>query len=112
MTDTMDYYDTEEESGLTFWELLENPPAGCENVAALYSWGFNQTHATVSLFADLIGVSDEEFGENLWVHNRSRLDTLGYLELSYLADALNEYATRPDIVRHYLGQLLRKEVDA
>lgn len=101
----------EEEPGPDFWEMLDNPPAHCEPVAHLYNWAFSQEWGTITLFADLIGCSEEEFGERLWIHDARRLETLGYLELSYLADALQAYAHYPEQVRHYTAKMLRAEVE-
>lgn len=90
------------------WQMLEaKPPRGCEAVQDLYSWSLNYDSAEgpFTLFIDMIGYSEDEYGEVMYAYP---LDSskLGYMELSKLADALQQYATRPDAVRGYVGALL------
>jgi hypothetical protein len=54
------------------------------------------------VFLDLIGYSDNHFGEPL-VKDASKV--LGYLEIDYLGDALKEYAKNPDDVLKWIEQL-------
>jgi hypothetical protein len=52
------------------------------------------------IFLDLIGYSDEHYGESLYKGEPRAV--LGYVELDYLADALKEYATNPQCVSDYI----------
>jgi hypothetical protein len=91
------------------WEMLEqDAPNGCEGVQDLYSWSlnFDAGRGPFSLFVDLIGWSDEHFGEP--IYNLSDM-SLGYLELGKLAAALTEYADRPQDVTAYVDALLNAE---
>jgi hypothetical protein len=90
------------------WELCDAPPAGCEAVADLYHWSTNHDpgRGPFSLFADLIGWSDDELGAPIY----NLADTsLGYLELGKLAAALAEYADDPHDVRAFVGKLIAAE---
>lgn len=89
-----------------FWQMLDNPPAGCEDVATLYSWGYNETHSTFLVFLTLSGIA-----EDLGVEDTRLSHRLGYLEMHYLADALEAYATRPDLVRAYVSNLINWEME-
>jgi hypothetical protein len=90
----------------TLDDVIEAAPAYAEAVARLWSWSSNYDHATpASFFLDLIGYSDDNYGEPL----TSMADVphrLGYLELGLLADALNEYANRPQDVIDYVDRLV------
>ena len=94
------------------WELLEQEaPQGCEAVQDLYSWSLNYDagKGPFTLFLDLIGWTEDEFGEPFYSLKDA---SLGYLELSKLAKALSEYADRPHDVREYVDTLMSAEVDA
>lgn len=85
-------------------ELLNNPPAGCDAVAALWVWASNESWETGDawrLFLDLIGYSRDNFGDTVNPAGY-RPD---YVDLSKLADALQEYAHRPDTVNGYVMDL-------
>lgn len=90
------------------WELCENPPAGCADVADLYHWSTNYDagKGPFTLFLDLIGYSDEHLGEPLY---NLRDASLGYVELDKLADALKQYADRPGDVREFVDALIEAE---
>ena len=94
----------------TLYDMLdETPPAYGEGVQSLWSWSLNCEHPTpAALFADMVGVTEEWLGdgETLSGGDYSRL---GYVELAMLADALKEYALRPDQVRGYVRDLLDAE---
>jgi len=92
------------------YDLLdETPPAYAEAVQTLWAWSLNCSHPTpAAIFADMIGVSEEWLGDGETL-SRGDFSGLGYLELDYLADALKEYAARPDQVRHYVRDLLDAE---
>ena len=91
------------------WQLLEeSAPAGCEATQELYSWSLNHDAGTgpLSLFLDLIGYSEDNFGETMFDLKSA---SLGYLELSKLADALKEYSDAPHDVREYVDTLMDAE---
>lgn len=88
---------------LDLWELLETPPANCEAVANLIHWSMNydlRTGTPYHIFLDLIGYSEEHYGEKLFTGDYSRV--IGYLEADYLGDALKEYAHRPSEVEAFI----------
>lgn len=91
------------------WQLLEeSAPQGCEAVQDLYSWSLNYDagKGPFSLFLDLIGWSDENFGEPIYSLKDA---SLGYMELSKLADALKDYSDQPHDVRAYVETLMGAE---
>lgn len=92
-----------------FWELLEDPPAGCDAVADLWSWSTNYDagKGPATLFLDLIGYSADEFGEPLYDMKNA---SLGYVELGKLADALTAYSDRPHDVRAFVGRVVERGV--
>jgi hypothetical protein len=86
---------------------LEDPRF--EQTVALYNWSGNydaRTGTPFGVFLDLIGYSEEQYGINL-VEEPTKV--LGYLELDYLADALKEYATRPNDIQDVIEALLEQE---
>jgi hypothetical protein len=87
--------------------LLSNED--CPQVAALYSWSTNYDpgQGPSTLFLDLIGWSEEEFGAPCFDHNK--IGSFGYVELAYLADALKAYADNPSWVRSYVDDLMVAE---
>jgi len=58
-----------------------------------------------ALFLDLIGWSEDELGETIYTLTSA---SLGYVELSKLADALNEYTDAPHDVRSYVDALMKR----
>lgn len=96
----------------TFWEMLEEaPPQGCEAVQDLLSWSLNYDpgKGPYTLFLDLIGYSEDEWGEQLY---DLKTASLGYVELGKLAEALTEYADRPHDVTAYVAALTAAEMGA
>ncbi len=94
------------------WTMLEeSAPTGCSSVQDLYSWSLNYDAGTgpFTMFLDLVGWSEDEIGEDLYSY-ASR--SLGYVELSKLASALEEYANDPHGVREYVDQLMNAEMDS
>lgn len=94
---------------MDIWELLEqDAPDGCSAVQDLYSWSLNYDagKGPFTLFCDLIGWSQDELGETMY---NLRDASLGYVELSKLAHALEEYADQPTNVREYVEQLIATE---
>lgn len=91
------------------WALLEQDDPKARAVQSLYSWSLNYDagKGPFALFLDLIGWSEEEFGDTIWQGKPS--SGLGYVELSKLADALQEYATRPQYITEYVGALMAAE---
>lgn len=86
-----------------YWEMLDNHPEYVSCLADLVSWSHNCDFPTpFNLFLDLIGYSEERFGHNFC----AKIPTLGFLELSKLAHALDEYATRPQDVDVWLEKLM------
>jgi hypothetical protein len=96
------------EEGALAW-ASENSPTYCEGVESLYSFSSNHKgFAPFRKFLDLIGYTEEEFGTPLgdWKEPSS---SFGYMELGLLADALTEYANRPNDVTDFLKELLSVE---
>lgn len=82
-----------------------------EAIDTLRDWSDNCVHPTPwAVFLDLIGESEELFGECISPSMEAARTSLGYLELSYLAAALEAYATRPSDVREYARQLVESEL--
>lgn len=91
------------------WELLENPPTYAENTATLYQWSLNHENSEpFRKFLDLIGHSEAYIGEPLADWTKPSL-FLGFVELSYIGQALEEYSNRPGAVTNYIEQLLEAE---
>ena len=88
-----------------FWEILEQAPDFAQHTANLIQWSTNYDHASkhnpLTAFLILIGYNEEELGEP-----NGEVAPLGYMELSYLGDALTEYANRPQDVMDYITHLL------
>lgn len=75
------------------WDYYELEAQGAPETKALFEWSENYAFPSpASLFLDLIGFSEENFGVTLCANG---LPNLGYLECDYLGDALKEYATNP-----------------
>jgi hypothetical protein len=94
----------------SFWELLENPPANVSETNALIEWSMNydiKTGTPYHLFLDLIGYSDENYGDTLYKGNPRNV--LGFMEIDYLGDALKEYATNPQEVEAWINLLMETE---
>ena len=92
------------------WALLEQTaPTGCEAVQDLYSWSLNYDagKGPFALFLDLIGYSEDEYGCELY---NMKDGGRGYVELSKLAAALEEYSTLPGTVYAYADTLIAAEI--
>lgn len=92
------------------WTMLEaDAPNGCDPVQDLYSWSLNYEpgRGPISLYLDLIGWSEEHYGEPLYDLSTA---SLGYLELSKLAAALTAYADDPHGVYAYVEALMEAEL--
>lgn len=93
-------------------ELLEqDAPKGCEGVQDLYYWStnFEAGRGPFALYLDLIGWTENEFGEGETVYDYAHR-SLGYVELSKLARALEEYANQPHDVYQYVEMLMQAEM--
>lgn len=92
----------------TFFDKCDNAPSYAEETAHLFSWceGNYDFPAPSSLFLDLIGYSEEHFGENLTAR---KMPSLGYLEIDLLSKALREYAQRPADVLEFVETLFCDE---
>lgn len=94
---------------MDIWKLLEqDAPDGCEAVQSLYSWSTNYDagKGPFALFLDLVGWSEDNLGEPIYSLKDA---SLGYVELSKLADALSAYADRPHDVNEYVERLMAAE---
>lgn len=88
----------------TLEDLLENAPGWVEGVADLYRWATNydyQTGTPYWAFCDLIGYSDEEFGQKM---NPASF-TLDYSSADVFSAALNDWSERPGDVQEFISQL-------
>lgn len=91
------------------YEYLDTTPEKLEPIAELINWAYNETFPnTYNLFLDLIGWTEENIGETLYNLNKK---TPGYRELSYLANALQCYAIRPNDVREYIDGFERASLN-
>jgi hypothetical protein len=83
------------------WELLENAPEFAEHTAGLISWSHNwnagDTSSPIIPFLALIGYFDDVIGVE-----KVEISRTGFLEMSYIADALREYADRPNDVWEFV----------
>ena len=93
-----------------FFELCDTAPEYAADTAHLFSWceGNYDYPAPSSLYLDLIGYSEEEHGERL---TSNGWPSLGYLELNLLANALTEYATRPNDVYQFVSKLMNSYLE-
>ena len=86
---------------------LEHPaPQGCRAVRDLYAWSgrFDGGKKPFALFLDLIGWTEDEFGEGSIYDYQHR--SLGDVERGKLGAALTEYVEAPDDVRAYVRHLV------
>lgn len=89
--------------------LLDNPPKEFEGIARLWVWSSNFDYPSpATVFIDLIGYSDNEYGVVMTTMKQA-VRCLGYMEIGMLADALNEYAERPNDARDYIRAILNAE---
>jgi hypothetical protein len=96
---------TNQEKVKNVWEFLDEETKNTEEVRALVNWSLNydiKTGTPYQVFLDLIGYSDEHFGESI-VKNPSKV--LGYREIDELGDALKEYANNPEDVLKWIEKL-------
>lgn len=94
----------------TYRKLIDEAPQRFENIAYLWEWSQNHEYPTpATLFLDLIGYTLEEHGELLIGDMSKVINRLGYLELSMLGQAMDEYATRPNDATEFISALLDAE---
>ena len=89
--------------------LMDNPPANCEKTAELYSWSTNydiRLGTPFGQFLDLIGYSDEQYGEKI-IGSKFILDNEGAYALG---EALIEWSNRPHEVEAYCYAILESFV--
>lgn len=93
----------------TLEQLLEEEEARFPNIIALYQWSTNYEagQTPFSLFADLIGWSEENTGAPLYDLTNPQL---GYLELDLLADALKEYANKGQEAYDFASSVIEAEM--
>ncbi len=86
------------------WTFTENAPEYVRATADLWHWSTNYPAGCgpITLMLDLIGWTEDNFGENIY---HAPDGGLGYLELGKLAAALSEYADRPQDVREWIDTL-------
>lgn len=96
-------------------QLFDNPPERFKSLVGMWQWSYNCEAPTPSaIFLDLVGWSEETLGDSLALGKPGwDAGSLGAVELSYLGDALSEYADRPTDARTLVWELLdaEREVD-
>jgi hypothetical protein len=90
-------------------ELLEKGEERFPHIVGLYQWSTNYEvgKTPFTLFIDLIGYTQEQYGEALYNLDKPQL---GYLELDYLGDALKEYATIGQDAYDFVVRILNAEM--
>jgi hypothetical protein len=78
------------------------------SIEDLYNWGTNYDYEQnpFTFFLDLIGFSEENYGQKL-----AQKAVLGYVELDYIADALKEFVIRPSDAETFIQALLDSEIE-
>lgn len=98
---------TPKEFGALAW--ADSAPEYVSEIVGLYSWSSNYEGFTpFRKFLDLIGFSGEQYGSPLadW---SNPADSLGFMEIGYLAEALQQYANRPHDCERFILELLEVE---
>lgn len=92
---------------ISVWDYLERENPHAQHTQALYAWGLNceRNSNPFLVFLDLIGWSEENYGEPLM----DRPTSLAYVELEYLTDALKEYTNDPHRVSAWIDGLMNTE---
>ena len=90
----------------TEYAIIESASHHVEATANLASWSGNYDHPTpFALFLDIIGVSDEQYGEPMFDLKQCP-SKMGFLEIGMLGEALREYADNPGDVTEWVNALL------
>ena len=85
-------------------EVIANAPEWAQPIAELVDWSLNYDHKTGTpywAFLDIIGYSDEEYGEKLNPEHFS----LDYASADAFADSLKLWAIRPDDVYDFITKV-------
>jgi hypothetical protein len=92
-------------------ELIDNSTDRFDKIATLWQHSVEgyEYPTPATLFLDLIGYSLEEHGQLLISDMTTIINKLGYLELSMLGEAMNQFATRPFDAIQYVESLLEAE---
>lgn len=100
------------------WAILDEAPVYATAVGDLYHWStnYNAGYGPFVLFLDMVGYSDDEYGQTMYAPTLRESDNarglhswgseLGYVELSKLGAALVEYADRPQDVRAFVDRVM------
>lgn len=97
------------EEGALSW-LAEATPTYAECVGELFHWSSNYNNfSPFRKFLDLIGHTEETYGEGTLANWERPNFELGYVELGKLGEALTEYANRPEDVERFIAELLEVE---
>jgi len=91
-----------------FWKMLDTDhPDYVEKLVDLINWSMNCDFPTPrNLYDDITGFSMDEYGENIC----HKIPANGFMEISYLGEALVEYANRPSDVHRWYRELLEEEM--
>jgi len=93
------------EDGSLAWASANTPP-NCDKIEALYSWSSNhEKFAPYCKFLDLIGWSEETVGLPLGNWKGNPADSLGFMELGYLGEALVQYSDHPRDVEAFIQKV-------
>jgi hypothetical protein len=91
------------------YELIDKAPETLSRIAQLWSFSSNYDYPTpATIFIDLIGYTEEEFGEPLTTMKQA-VESLDFISLGLIGQALDEYTDRPDDARNFITQLLDAE---
>ena len=99
------------EDGSLAWASA-NVPVNCDKIEALYSWSSNhEGFAPYCKFLDLIGWSEETVGQPLGNWKGNPADSLGFMELGYLGEALVQYSDHPQDVEAFIQKVWDVETE-
>lgn len=97
---------------LNEYEYLETAPEYLAPIVDLINWATNERWpkktgepaTTYAVFLDITGISTDSYGEEL---THGYTIERGYLEMSYLAAALELYSNRPLDVQDFISEYER-----